>query len=49
MAKKQVIFRLDEDVYKALQIYAIQNNTSVQRVLEEYVLNLLRKDDSAHS
>lgn len=41
MAKKQVSVRLEEEVARALQIYAIENKTSVQAILESYVLKLL--------
>ena len=48
MAKKQIIFRLEEETYQQLQIYAIRNKTSVQKIVEEYILELLKKrnDDS---
>lgn len=40
--KKLVGFRLEVETYKKLQIYAIQNNTTVQAILEEHVLKLLK-------
>lgn len=43
MSKKLIGFRLDEETAKRLQIYAIENNTSIQKLLEEYVLQLLNK------
>lgn len=43
MSKKQVAFRLEEDIYKQLQIYAIENDTSVQKILENYVIDLLKE------
>ena len=49
MTKKQVIFRLDEEVYQQLQIYAINNKTSVQKIMEEYVYKILQRKDSDDS
>ena len=49
MSKKQIAFRLEEDIYKQLQIYAIENNTSVQKILENYVIDLLSKQDGDSS
>jgi len=48
MPKKQVIFRLEEETYRKLQIYAIENNTSVQKLVEGYVLNLLKRAPRAY-
>lgn len=45
MAKKQVIFRLEEDIYKKLQIYAVENETSVQKLIEDYVYELLKSGE----
>lgn len=45
MAKKQVIFRLEEDIYKKLQIYAVENETSVQKLIEDYVCELLKSGE----
>lgn len=39
--RKQIIFRLDEETAKKLQHYCIDSNTTVQKLLEEYVKNLL--------
>ena len=44
MAKKQIIFRLEEEVYQQLQIYAIKNKTSVQKMVEECVLKILKQE-----
>jgi len=41
MAKKQIAFRLDEEVSQQLLIYAIKHKTSVQEILETYILKLL--------
>ena len=49
VTKKQVIFRLDEEVYQQLQIYAINNKTSVQKIMEEYVYKILQRKDSDDS
>lgn len=45
MAKKQIIFRLEEEVYKQLQIYAIEKETSVQKLIEDYVMKLLESGE----
>ena len=49
MSKKQVAFRLEEDVYKQLQIYAIENDTSVQKILENHVIDLLKEQSGDSS
>jgi predicted HicB family RNase H-like nuclease len=43
MAKKQIIFRLEEEIYQQLQIYAITNKTSVQKIVEEHILEVLKQ------
>lgn len=45
MSRKLIGFRLDEATAKQLQIYAIENNTSIQKLLEEYVIRLLKGKD----
>ncbi len=42
--RKQVIFRLDEEIAKKLQHYCIDSNTTVQKLLEEYVQKLVCKE-----
>ena len=42
MAKKQIIFRLEEEIYQQLQIYAINNKTSVQKIVEERISEVLK-------
>lgn len=44
MQKKLVAFRLEKGVSERLKIYAIENETTVQKILEDYVLNLLKKN-----
>ena len=43
MSKKMVGFRLEEETIGRLKIYAIENHTTVQKVLEDYVLDLLKR------
>jgi hypothetical protein len=43
MSRKLIGFRLDEEIAKQLQIYAIENNTSIQKLLEDFVKQLLNK------
>ena len=43
--KKIIGFRLDEEVSEQLKIYAIQNKTTIQKLLEDYVLKLLTQSD----
>lgn len=42
MEKKQVAFRIQEDLYRQLQMYALQRNTSVQELMEKSVHQILR-------
>lgn len=42
MTEKQVAFRLDEELHRRLQMYAMQKNESVKEVMEEVVKQLLR-------
>lgn len=42
MAKKQVIIRLNEEVSDQLKIYVIQHKTSVQELLEKYIIKILK-------
>jgi hypothetical protein len=39
--RKQIIFRLDEETTKKLQHHCIDSNTTVQKLLEEYVKKLV--------
>ena len=46
MAKKQVLFRLDEENIDKFKIYAIKNKTTMQEILENYVLSLVKDDNN---
>ena len=41
--KKIIGFRLDEEVSNELKIYAINNKTTIQKLLEDYVFQILNK------
>lgn len=41
--RKLVSFRLDEDIRTKLKIFALKNKTSVQEILESYILQLLEQ------
>ena len=43
MSKKMVGFRLEEENVNRLKIYAIEGHTTVQKILEDYILDLLKK------
>lgn len=45
MAKKQVLFRLNEEIIDKFKIYAIKNKTTMQEILENYVLSLLKDEN----
>lgn len=46
MAKKQILFRLNEENIDKFKIYAIKNKTTMQEILEGYVLSLLEDDSN---
>ncbi len=39
--KKIIGFRLEEDIYRKLKLYCINNNTNIQKLFESFVNNLL--------
>jgi len=43
MSKKIVGFRLEEEISIKLKMYAAENKTTVQKILEDYVLELLKQ------
>ncbi|KKQ05055.1 MAG: hypothetical protein US15_C0036G0002 [Candidatus Moranbacteria bacterium GW2011_GWF1_36_4] len=46
--KKIIGFRLDEEVSDKLKIYAIENKTTVQKLLEDYVFKILNQSDDTN-
>jgi len=42
MTEKQVVFRLEEELHRRLQMYAMQKNETVKEVMEDVVKQLLR-------
>jgi hypothetical protein len=42
--KEKVIFRLTPETKKALQIKVLQDNTSVQELLEDFVVNYIKEE-----
>jgi hypothetical protein len=44
--KKIIGFRLDEEVSNKLKIYAINNKTTIQKLLEDYVNQLLLVEEN---
>lgn len=47
--KKVIGFRLEEEVIDQLKIYAINSKTTVQKLLEEYVLKILKQSDESNT
>ncbi|WP_164845501.1 hypothetical protein [Anaerosphaera multitolerans] len=47
MKKKERIqtsFKLDAQVLKELKIYCINHNTTMQKLIEDYIVNLLKEE-----
>lgn len=44
MSKKLVGFRLEEEISIKLKMHALENKTTIQKILEDYVLELLKKE-----
>lgn len=42
--KKQIAIRLEEEDIRDLKIYAIENNTTLQALAEECLLNLIKEE-----
>jgi len=43
--KKVIGFRLEEEISDQLKIYALNNKTTVQKLLEDYVLKILKDEN----
>ena len=40
--KKQIAIRIEETEIKKLKIYAIENNTTIQQIIEDYLMTLTK-------
>jgi len=43
MPRKLIGFRLEQDTSDRLKIYVIENKTTVQKLLEDYIENILKE------
>jgi len=43
---KQVPIRLDDDFHKQLKILTIQNNTSIQEIVEKFLKEYVKKNQA---
>lgn len=43
--KKQIAIRLEEEDIRKIKIYAIQNQTTLQALAEEYLLKLIKEEE----
>jgi len=45
---KSVIVRVSEDIHSKLKIKVVQNKTSIQEVLENFIINYVNENDETN-